>query len=591
MRTPQELHFTTSDGTEIFYRHWPATNPAAAPAEQRTLVLFHRGHEHSGRLQHIVDELDLPGTACFAWDARGHGKTGGQRGHSPSMGTSIRDVEEFMQHLARIHGVSPTNTIVLGQSVGAVLAAAWVHDYAPRLRGLILASPAFKVKLYVPLARTGLTFLRQFRPLFFVNSYVKAKFLTHDPARIASFENDPLITRAIAVNILLELYSTADRIIADARAITVPTQLLVSGADWVVHHAPQHRFFENLGSPLRERHVLPGFYHDTLGEKDRAVAFAKIRAFIDQLYQEPLLVDQTAVQLRQADRHGYTADEHERLKSPLPRFSPKKIFFALTRRGMATLGKLSQGVRLGFQTGFDSGSTLDYVYQNQPRGTSPLGRFFDKCYLGSIGWRGIRQRKIHLEQLIQTAAEQLRREGKPVRLVDVAAGHGRYVLDALGDGAGVEHILLRDYSEENCAQARALIAERGLEKIASAETGDAFAADSLAALSPAPTLAIVSGLFELFPDNKKIMGTLIGLARALPPGGILLYTNQPWHPQLEFIARVLSSHRGGQPWIMRRRTQAEMDALVRAAGFAKQDEWIDGDGIFSVSLARRAEEK
>ena len=54
-------------------------------------------------------------------------------------------------------------------------------------------------------------------------------------------------------------------------------------------------------------------------------------------------------------------------------------------------------MRLGHETGFDSGSTLDYVYRNQPAGTGPLGRLIDRQYLESIGWRGIRQRKLHLE--------------------------------------------------------------------------------------------------------------------------------------------------------------------------------------------------
>ena len=45
-----------------------------------------------------------------------------------------------------------------------------------------------------------------------------------------------------------------------------------------------------------------------------------------------------------------------------------------------------------------------------------------------------------------------------------------------------------------------------------------------------------------------------------------MYTNQPWHPQIEMIARVLPN-RDGQPWVMRRRTQAEMDALVACGGF------------------------
>ncbi len=123
---------------------------------------------------------------------------------------------------------------------------------------MVLASPAFKVKLYVPFARQGLKLQHKLRGNFFVNSYVKAQFLTHDPERIASFRSDPLITRPIAVNILLGLYEASERVVADARAITVPTQLLISGADWVVHHGPQHRFFERLGTPIKERHVLPG---------------------------------------------------------------------------------------------------------------------------------------------------------------------------------------------------------------------------------------------------------------------------------------------------------------------------------------------
>ena len=81
-RTPDERQFLTSDNTELFYRYWPATSAGVTP---KVIVLFHRGHEHSGRLQHIVDELAMPDTAFYAWDARGHGCSPGQRGYSPSL--------------------------------------------------------------------------------------------------------------------------------------------------------------------------------------------------------------------------------------------------------------------------------------------------------------------------------------------------------------------------------------------------------------------------------------------------------------------------------------------------------------------------
>src|SRR5207244_1803495 len=170
-------------------------------------------------------------------------------GNSASLATLVRDVQDFIDHIAATYEIATEDMAIIAQSVGAVLVATWAHDYAPRIRCLVLASPAFKVKLYVPFARSLLKLRYALFGHFFVDSYVKARFLTHDPDRVASYEADPLITRPIAVNTLLQLYEAGARIVADARAITVPTQLLISGADWVVDAEIQHRFYERLGAP------------------------------------------------------------------------------------------------------------------------------------------------------------------------------------------------------------------------------------------------------------------------------------------------------------------------------------------------------
>ncbi|MHC2147981.1 bifunctional alpha/beta hydrolase/class I SAM-dependent methyltransferase [Pseudomonas sp. 210_17 TE3656] len=585
MREAQDQTFITHDGVALFYRHWPASN--AMPGEPRKAVLlFHRGHEHSGRIAHLVDELDLADTDFFAWDARGHGQSPGARGDSPSFATSARDVQTFCEHLAQAHGIAEENIAVIAQSVGAVIVATWVHDYAPRIRALVLASPAFKVKLYVPLARPGLALLRKLRGNFFVDSYVKARFLTHDPQRVASYDQDPLITKSISVNVLLGLYEAGERVVADAQAIGVPTQLLISGADFVVHRKPQEQFFERLGSVHKEKHILPGFFHDTLGEKDRAPVIARMRRFILQNFANPL----NRPSLLDADRLGATCAEAESLATALPRNSLRDLYWRMTRASLGLGSKLSAGVKLGFDTGFDSGSTLDYVYRNRATGLSPIGRLIDRNYLDSIGWRGIRQRKLHVEELLRLAITGLRDQQQPVRIVDIAAGHGRYILEAVqGMSPLPESILLRDYSDINVRDGSALIAEKGLGDIARFVKGDAFDGQDLAALSPKPSLAVVSGLYELFADNQMVGRSLAGLADAIEPGGYLVYTGQPWHPQLELIARALTSHRAGQAWVMRRRSQAEMDQLVEAAGFRKVTQRIDQWGIFSVSLAQRVQ--
>ena len=582
-RSVEERHFTAHDGLDLFYRHWPSLSERPAGA----VVLFHRGHEHSARMAHLVEEMALPDYDFFAWDARGHGLSPGPRGFSPSLGTSVRDVDVFVGHIAKTYGIAAQDLAIVAQSVGAVLAATWVHDYAPQIRALVLASPAFKVRLYVPFARTGLKFMHKLRGDFFVNSYVKPRLLTHDPERIASYQADPLISRPISVNVLLGLYEAAERVVADAGAIMVPTQLLISGNDWVVHQKPQHRFFDRLGSPVKEKHVLDGFFHDTLGEKDRAIAVDKARDFIQRQFAAPY----RPVSLIDADREGYTHDETDRLSEVPSPLSPSGIRWAAARASLKIAGGASEGIALGHRTGFDSGSTLDYVYRNKPQGVTPIGRMIDRSYLDSPGWRGIRQRKLDVEEMVRIALNRLRAEGKPVGVMDIAAGHGRYILDAIkGGDEQPESILLRDYSDINVAAGRAMIAERRLADIARFEEGDAFDGDDLASVQPAPTLGVVSGLYELYPDNDPIRRSLGGLASAIPAGGYLVYTNQPWHPQLEFIARALTSHRQGQAWVMRRRTQAEMDQLVAEAGFAKIEQRIDEAGIFSVSLALRKDD-
>ena len=122
-----ESTFRTFDGTELFYRAWLPPEPA-----RRALILLHRGHEHSGRYDDFVAQLDLPDdTAVFAHDARGHGRSPGERGYAPTFATLVKDVDTFAHFIATTHAIAIDDMVILGHSVGAVAAAAWVHDYAP----------------------------------------------------------------------------------------------------------------------------------------------------------------------------------------------------------------------------------------------------------------------------------------------------------------------------------------------------------------------------------------------------------------------------------------------------------------------------
>ena len=576
-----EHHFASHDGAPLFYRAWMPMERAT-----RAVILLHRGHEYSGRWSECASALTEPGVAIFAWDARGHGRSPGERGDAENVGVYVRDLETFARHLSETHGLPLEQFAVVAHSVGAVIAAAWVHDFAPPIRALVLATPAFRVKLYVPLAIPGLRLLQTVKPRACISSYVGGRLLTHDRVEARRYDDDPGISRQISVRVLLDLYDTSTRLLADAAAIRTPTLLLAAGSDAVVRRGPQERFFERLSSPIKHFEILDGFSHAVFHESGRQEVFRKVKTFLEEAFTHEA---EHPGELLAADRRGATRREHDALRRKPGVFSARRVSFAMQRAGMGSLCRLSRGVRIGWRTGFDSGESLDYVYENEPRGWTPLGRLIDGQYLNAIGWRGIRQRRTHLHRLVGKAIEHVRAAGLPVRLLDIAAGPGRYLLEVVREHADVPITArLRDRSEGGLTAGRALAERMGLADRVSYEQGDAFDETALAALTPKPTVAVVSGLYELFPDNKPVLGSLRGLHGALETGGWLVYTNQPWHPQIEMIARVLRN-RDGQPWVMRRRTQAEMDALVREAGFEKVAMEIDRWGIFTVSLARKGD--
>ena len=566
-----ENRLTSWDGTELFYRAW-----IPRPGLTRALLLFHRGHEHSGRWQETVETLGLDDVACFAWDARGHGRSAGARGAANSLTDLIKDVDTFVRHISEQYSIRLEETIVLAHSLAAVTVAAWVHDYAPLIRAMILATAAFEVKLYIPLAVPALRLQQRIFAGGRVTSYVSARMLTHDAIEAAKYEADPLIFRQIAVNVLLDLHDTAKRLVADAGAIRVPTLMLGAGRDFVVRLETQRKLFNRLSSPRKVMHVWPAAYHALFHERERGQVVARIREFVREEFDQPA----EARSLRDADKYGYTWEEFEQLKL---RGAPQ---FLAARAVLRTAGRWSKGIELGWRTGFDSGLSLDYVYQNRPQGATRFGRLIDANYLNSLGWRGIRERKRNLEKALRGVIKKLQGKGERIHILDIATGTGRYILETMLALQPIKmSALLRDYREENVAAAR-LLTEKFALPNATVELGNAFDSDSLGTIDPKATIGIVSGLYELFPDNDAVLNSLGGLARAIESGGYLIYTNQPWHPQLEFIARVLRN-REGKPWIMRRRTTGEMDELVHLAGFEKLSMEIDRWGMFTVSVARR----
>lgn len=607
--------FNAYDGTAIYYRYWltlPLADIAdhAKPNKKRQVILLHRGHEHSGRLTELAERFVQAGYQVFAWDARGNGRSGGIKDHADSVTELERDLNDFVNLVIMQTGIAIEDTLIVASSIGAVLAAAWVHDYAPTIRGMILGTPALSIRLYIPLAIPALKVARKFGLMSRVSSYVKAQVLTHDKEAQAAYNADPLISGSISSDLLIDTHATGQRLLDDASVITTPTFILCAGKDYIVDKQAERTFYEQLSSQNKRWQLYPDSFHAIFHETNKADVFTDCIDFADSLFAQPV----TTQDLTHAHMGSASKDKVDRLA--IKPFNPS---FALTRFAMQKFGHVSDAIATGLEHGFDSGSSLDKVYANTPKGKNAFGKAVDKFYLSNIGWQGIRIRRQHILELTRMAIHNKENKkhqqpataklaAKPIRVLDIASGNGYYVFDLLAEFEQLS-AELRDYDAHNVQVLRDKAQRLGFDERVIAVKKDAFDADSYrdnylknsdsknsdsknsvennSIENNSFDIAIASGIFELFSDNALVSTALKGINDSLASGGYLLYTNQPWHPEQEFISKTLNNHRGSS-WVMRCRSQAEMDQLVMQAGFKKLDMRIDRFGIFTVSLAIKA---
>ena len=565
----KEGSFESFDQKSLFFREWKP----AGRSNGKILILLHRGHEHSGRLEQIANKPEFARYKIFSYDNRGHGHT--REKATFEFMTLVRDLDSFVKFICQREKKKQRDLFIVANSVAGVVAATWAHDYAPNIRGMALIAPAFKIKLYMPFAKELLKLAIYFKPELNITSYVKSKYLTHDRDEQKKYDSDKLITPNIPARQLTTLLDTGERVVQDAALITVPTLVLSATSDYVVDSKVQGDFYARLPSPHKRFVALEGFYHGVLYEDKAQLAIDEIASFIDECFQlrtKSLLPNVVATTQTECDQISFGS-------LPLHRY----LNYKLQKFTMQKLGFMSEGISIGLRYGFDSGVTLDHVYRNEARGSNPIGRLIDRNYLDSIGWKGIRQRKVNSIKTIKEKIEWLRKNGETPRILDIAGGPARYLVELAAEYRDIE-VQVRDYQEQNIEEGKALARNLELDNIEYKQT-DAFDKASYQDQTFKPNIIVVSGVFELFADNGLIKTAIDGIASIIDDQGFVVYTGQPWHPQLEQIANVLGNHQQ-QQWVMRRRSQYELDTLFAAHGFSKLAMEIDEWGIFTVSAAQ-----
>ena len=270
------------------------------------------------------------------------------------------------------------------------------------------------------------------------------------------------------------------------------------------------------------------------------------------------------------------------LRRPLPARSPRAWRFACATAASRVGALLSEGLRIGYAHGFDSGPFMAHVYANRASGRLALGRAIDRRLLARrtcVAFRDIRA----LAELAVLDAIDHSAASAPV-VADLAAGPAPYLLHALA-ARPTTHAILGDVDASTLAAARRAADDLGVGERVSYAPADAFDPAALAALAPRPDVVVELGLYGIYHDDERIAQHFLDLAELVAPGQIV-FNVQTHNPEIEHIARVWRNA-AGEPCVWRLRPVEQILGYAAAAGYHPRSITADRHGIYRVVRLER----
>lgn len=256
--------FIGKGGIEIFFQAWTVERPRGV------VVIAHGLGEHSGRYGNIVEKLQGSGISVYALDHRGFGQSGGARGHVDSFMDYIHDLKLLMSFSARDTGGVPS--ILLGHSMGAVIACMYALEHPGDVSGLILSSGAFVLSAKVPAWKLtmGRFFSKHYPGLTLANG-LDATALSHDDAVVRAYVQDPLVHDRVTARFSTEFFGAMETCFSRAVELKMPLLVFHGSEDGLTDCRGSETVFSRASTPAakKELHIFPGLYHETMNESGK----------------------------------------------------------------------------------------------------------------------------------------------------------------------------------------------------------------------------------------------------------------------------------------------------------------------------------
>ncbi len=268
--------FVAIDGDNIAVQDWPLESGKPLRA---VVILIHGLGEHAGRYERLASRLNDWGFAVRGYDQYGHGESGGARGGLPNETRLLDDLIDIVDSTrARMEPETPL--ILLGHSLGGLVAARFVALALRPVDGLVLSSPALDLGLGF-VNKLLLEVLPRIAPNWRVGNGLNPALISHDPAVVAAYRADKLVHDRISARLARFMADAGPATLAQVQTWQVPTLLLYAGADKLVNPAGSLAFAVVAPKSAVSAHCFEGLYHEIFNELDAQAVFDELKQWLD----------------------------------------------------------------------------------------------------------------------------------------------------------------------------------------------------------------------------------------------------------------------------------------------------------------------
>lgn len=231
---------------------------------------------HAAPIAHLV----RAGLCVAGADLRGHGGSGGPRGHVARFDDYLDDLGLVVSTVRQSLPGAPL--WLVGHSLGALIALRLVERRrVPGLLGLVLSGAGIDPVLPVPmwkrlLGRVG----AWLAPRLPIDNGIHAPLLSPDPAVQHRYREDPLVHRVVTPRWFEEFEAARRAALADAPRVSVPILLVHGEADGIVSVDGSRRLAAALTGASATLRVYPGARHEVFTDPGCAGALSDLERWM-----------------------------------------------------------------------------------------------------------------------------------------------------------------------------------------------------------------------------------------------------------------------------------------------------------------------